>query len=182
MVCERTVEAARQALGRLQPATLFAASQRFPGHTLNRRSLMPDGRVSMALEPDGFVLERGPVDDTLTLLLWRDQQGHALASVLHFACHGTAVCTQAIGGDIPGALARHVAGLFGAPCLYLQGAAGDSGPLVVSSDRANMLAWLDPFMCHRRFTVKHLLFACESVCGRVCRQPADEFSGCHDHT
>jgi hypothetical protein len=143
---------------------------------------MPDGRVSMALEPDGFVLERGPVDDTLTLLLWRDQQGHALASVLHFACHGTAVCTQAIGGDIPGALARHVAGLFGAPCLYLQGAAGDSGPLVVSSDRANMLAWLDPFMCHRRFTVKHLLFACESVCGRVCRQPADEFSGCHDHT
>ena len=66
MLCEHTVQAAQQAIQSLRPASLYAASYRIPGHTINRRALMADGRVSMALEPDGFVLERGPVDDTLT--------------------------------------------------------------------------------------------------------------------
>ncbi len=147
-ICERTVEATRQALESLQPATLAAASLRVPGHTVNRRALMADGRISMALEPDGFVLERGPVDDTLTLLLFSNQAQQAIASVLHFACHGTAMCTQHIGGDIPGALARHVGQIFHAPCLYIQGASGDISPLAVSAGRAEMLAWLAPFLKH----------------------------------
>ncbi len=148
LLCDRTVQAARQSLQTLRPAALHATSCRVPGHTINRRALMAAGRVSMALEPDGFVLERGPVDDTLTLLVFRDFEGSDIAAVLHFACHGTAVCTQHIGGDIPGALARHISASIGAPCLYLQGAAGDISPLAVSAGRDEMMAWLEPFVPH----------------------------------
>jgi hypothetical protein len=146
LVRERTVKAAQQAVRSLRPASLFATSARIPGYTINRRALMPDGRVSMALEPDDFVLERGPIDDTMTLLVWRDTRGSNIAAILHFACHGTAVCTQAIGGDIPGALARHVGDILDTPCLYVQGAAGDIGPKVVSAGRAEMLDWLKPLL------------------------------------
>jgi hypothetical protein len=148
MLCERTLQAARHAIRSLQPASLHAASYRIPGHTINRRALLADSRVSMVLEPDGFVLERGPVDDTLTLLLFRDSASRAIASVLHFACHRTAMCTQHIGGDIPGALARHVTELLGTPCLYIQGAAGDINPSALSADREEMLAWLEPFIAN----------------------------------
>ena len=147
-LCTQTVQAARHAIQTLRPASLYAASNRVPGHTINRRALLADGRVSMALEPDGFVLERGPVDDTLTLLVFRDSEGANIAALLHFACHGTAVCTQHMGGDIPGALARHISELLDVPCLYLQGAAGDISPLAVSAGREEMQAWLGPFMAH----------------------------------
>ena len=148
LLCARTVQAAQQALQSLSPASLHAASYRIPGHTINRRALLADGRVSMALEPDGFVLERGPVDDTLTALRFRDPAGKTIAAVLHFACHGAAVCTQQIGGDIPGALARRVADLLDGPCLYVQGATGDIGPRAVSAERAAMEDWLGPFTRH----------------------------------
>jgi hypothetical protein len=82
MLCERSVQAP-VAVQSLRPASLHAASYRIPGHTVNRRALLADGRVSMALEPDGLVMERGPVDDTLTVLLFRDPAGRAIAAVLH---------------------------------------------------------------------------------------------------
>lgn len=144
----RTVAAARQALERLSPAALYIATLRVPGLTYNRRAVLLDGRVSMALEPDGPVLERGPVDDTLTVLVWRDARGKNLAGVVHFACHGVAVCTQAIGGDIPGELTRRLERLIDAPCLFLQGAAGDINPLTVAAGRPAMRAWTEQFAAH----------------------------------
>ncbi len=41
-----------------------------------------------------------------TLLVWRDDSGKAVSAAVHFPCHGDLVCTQAIGGDIPGELSR----------------------------------------------------------------------------
>ena len=144
----RTVEAAQLALARLQPVTLQEASLRLPGLTYNRRAVLADGRVSMALEPAAPIIARGPVDDRLVILLWHDRRGRKVAAALHFACHGVAVCTQAIGGDVPGELSRRVGVLLGVPCLYLPGAAGDINPLTVSAGRAEMLAWVDRVMAH----------------------------------
>jgi hypothetical protein len=149
LVCERTVEAARRALERLQPASLYFASFRIPGFTYNRRALLADGRVTMTPEPDAPVLERGPVDDTLTALVWRNEQGENIAAALHFACHGTVVCTQGIGGDVPGALSRGAEEILHAPCLFLQGAAGDINPLTsISADRAGLMSWVERFSVH----------------------------------
>jgi hypothetical protein len=149
LVCERTAEATRQALTHLRPASLHVASFRVPGYTYNRRAVLTDGRVTMVPEPDAPVLERGPVDDTLTVLVWRDSQGETIATALHFACHGTAVCTQGIGGDVPGALARRAEAIFHAPCMFLQGAAGDTNPLTtISADRAGLMSWAEKFAVH----------------------------------
>ena len=149
LVCERTVEAARRALERLQPASLYFASFRIPGFTYNRRAVLANGRVTMTPEPDAPVLERGPVDDTLTTLVWRNEQGENISAVLHFACHGTVVCTQGIGGDVPGALSRCAEEILHAPCLFLQGAAGDINPLTsISADRAGLMSWVEKFAVH----------------------------------
>jgi hypothetical protein len=66
--------------------------------------------------------------------------------LVHFACHGAAVCSQKIMGDIPGEIISRVGELFNAPCLYLQGATGDINPLVISATRPSMLAWVDQLM------------------------------------
>lgn len=144
----QTVAAAESALKTLQPVTLHQAILSMPGLTYNRRAVLADGRVSMALEPDAPVLERGPLDDRLTVLLWRDRRGHNVAAALHFACHGVAMCTQAVGGDIPGELSRRVGDMLGVPCLFLPGASGDINPTVVAASRAEMLAWGDRAMSH----------------------------------
>lgn len=146
LVCDQAAAAAEQALGRLAPTSLYINTLRIPGLTYNRRAVLPDGRVSMAPVPDAPVLERGPVDDTLTALVFRDKKGKNQAVVIHFACHGAAVCTQFIQGDIPGEIAQRVSEIFGAPCMYLQGSTGDINPLVISGERSAMLTWMDRLM------------------------------------
>lgn len=158
----QTVAAVESALRTLQPVTLYQAILPMPGLTYNRRAVLADGRVSMALEPDAPALERGPLDDRLTVLLWRDRQGHNVAAALHFACHGVAMCTQSIGGDIPGQLSQRVGDMLGVPCLFLPGAAGDINPTVVAAGRAEMLAWADRAMSHL-----------ESLSGQFRFVPAD---------
>lgn len=146
LLAERSAQAASLALENLQPAELFGTERRLPGLTYNRRAVLADGRVSISPQPDGPVLERGPLDDRLTLLLWRSPQGKALAGLVHFACHGVGVLSQAIGPDIPGELAGRIGELVGAPCLYLQGAAGDVNPTTVTASRGEMLEWVERAM------------------------------------
>ncbi|RPJ51722.1 MAG: hypothetical protein EHM21_02030 [Chloroflexi bacterium] len=142
----QTVNAARQALDRCAPANLHVASQHIAGLTYNRRALLEDGRVSMALEPDAPVLVRGPVDDLLTLLVWKNPDtGSPLAGMVHFACHGVALCTQAISGDIPGQIMQHFEHILQAPCLFLQGASGDVNPIAAAGERPAMLNWCAAF-------------------------------------
>ncbi len=144
LLCSQTVVAAREALGKLADAQLSSASRHLPGLTYNRRAVLADGRVSMALQPDAEVLRRGPVDDRLTLLQWRERgTGRPLAAVVHLACHGVALCTRAVSGDIPGELSRRVEQQSGVPCLFLQGASGDVNPTCVTTDHPTMLAWCD---------------------------------------
>jgi hypothetical protein len=148
LLSARTVEAAQAALTTLQPVILQQAEVHIPDLTYNRRAVLADGRVSMAPQPDAPVIERGAVDDRLVVLLWQNLQGRNVAAALHFTCHGVAVCTQAIGGDIPAELSSRVGTLLDVPCLFLPGAGGDINPLAVSAGRADMLAWVDRFMAH----------------------------------
>jgi hypothetical protein len=148
-VCDQTVRAAKEAVHRLADTSLHMGSIRIPGLTYNRRAVLADGAVSMALAPTQVVLERGPVDDTFTALVFRSPEGENQAVIVHFACHGAAVCSQQIQGDIPGEVIKRVAEIFNAPCIYLQGSAGDINPLAISADRESMLAWVDrltPFL------------------------------------
>ena len=147
-LCDQTVEAALRALSLLKPAFLYFTSLQIPGFTYNRRALLADGRVSMAQYPDIPVLDRGPVDSTLTAMVWRDQGGKNIAVIVHFACHAAAMATQAISADIPGEISRRMSELFDAPCIYLQGTTGDVNAVVISADKPAMMAWIEPFWEH----------------------------------
>lgn len=146
LLCNQTIDSVQQAIKSMTPVTLHYHSLRIPGLTYNRRAVLTDGQVSMALKPDAPVLMRGPVDDHLTVLIWRDRNGKNIAAALHFACHGDAVCTQGIGGDVPGELSRRLGSILKAPCLFLQGAAGDINPSTVAASRTEMLSLSEQFM------------------------------------
>ena len=144
----QSVLAAQEALRSLRPARLYAAERRLPGLTYNRRALLSDGRVSLAPQPDLPVVRRGPLDERMTILLWSDLSGRNLAGLVHYACHGVAVRSQAIGADIPGALAMRISQQLGAPCLFLQGSAGDVNPTAVTTGSAGLQTWIETALSH----------------------------------
>jgi neutral ceramidase len=146
-LCQRTLQAVQEALRQARPATLRVAAQAIDGLTYNRRALLADGRVSIAYDPDQAVVERGPLDNTLTLLVWSETTApdRALAALVNFACHGVALLTQAVSGDLPGQIMQQMEEKFGAPCLFLQGPAGDVNPTTVAGERPAMLAWAGRF-------------------------------------
>jgi hypothetical protein len=142
-VASQSVVAAGQAFKALCLAKLYTAELSLPGLTYNRRALLSDGRVSIMPVPDRPVVRRGPLDNRLTLLVWRDMAGRNIAGLIHYACHGVAVLSQAVGGDIPGALVAKIGEKLDAPCLFLQGAAGDVNPTTVTAGSAELSAWID---------------------------------------
>jgi hypothetical protein len=98
----------------LQPARLGVASKEVPFNR-NRHSRQPDK----------------PVDRELLVLRVEDASGKPIAHAVNFAAHPTmqSALVNKFSADYPGALAAHVEKeTGGAPCLFLQGAAGDLSP------------------------------------------------------
>lgn len=145
MVAERTTTAVHSAINELQPANAFLCQKEIHGLTYNRRAVLIDGRVTMAIQPDGEVVERGPVDPLLTQIVFRNLGGKNIAGITHFSCHGVAICTMGITHDAPGRISREIETLIGAPCLLLQGGAGDINPTIVSVSHNNLDGWSDNF-------------------------------------
>jgi hypothetical protein len=82
----------------------------------------------------------------MTLLVWQNLQGKNVVALTSYACHGVGVLSQGLGSDIPGALAESIGHQLGAPCLFLQAAAGDVNPTTVTATRSEMLAWVEHTM------------------------------------
>jgi hypothetical protein len=97
----------------LQPARLGVASREV---TLNRN------RHSRRADK--------PVDRELVVVRIEDHQGKPIAHLVNFAAHPTMLPAKLceFSADYPGILARYVEAETGAPCLFLQGAAGDLSP------------------------------------------------------
>ena len=71
-----------------------------------------------------------PVDRELLVLRVEDLSGKPIAHAVNFAAHPTMLPAELMkfSADFPGAMAKHVEAQTGAPCLFLQGAAGDLSP------------------------------------------------------
>lgn len=71
-----------------------------------------------------------PVDRELMVLRVEDLSGKPIAHAVNFAAHPTMhpAGLMQFSADYPGAMAKHVEAETGAPCLFLQGAAGDLSP------------------------------------------------------
>jgi len=80
----------------------------------------------VGLNPDEFV------DRELPVLRIDDAQGRPMAVVVNFQCHGTVLGyeNKIASGDWPAAMRKTVEEAYpGAVCLFLQGAAGNQGPV-----------------------------------------------------
>lgn len=68
-----------------------------------------------------------PTDAELLVLRVEDMKGKPIAHAVNFAAHPTMHPAELMkfSADFPGAMAKHVEAETGAPCLFLQGAAGD---------------------------------------------------------
>ncbi|HYH64538.1 MAG TPA: neutral/alkaline non-lysosomal ceramidase N-terminal domain-containing protein [Urbifossiella sp.] len=71
-----------------------------------------------------------PVDRELLVLHVEDAKGKSIADAVNFAAHPTTLPANLMrfSADFPGVMAKHVEAATGAPCLFLQGAAGDLSP------------------------------------------------------
>jgi neutral ceramidase len=71
-----------------------------------------------------------PVDRELTVLRVEAADGKPIAHAVNFAAHPTMLPASLMkfSADYPGAMARAVEAATSAPCLFLQGAAGDLSP------------------------------------------------------
>src|SRR6185369_8168256 len=72
----------------------------------------------------------GPLDRTLSLVLFRDAERKSIATLFQVACHAVSIypSNPAISADWPGATARKMADALGGECLFLQGCCGDINP------------------------------------------------------
>ena len=124
-VSERAAELVNEALSKLAPADIVYGT----------------GRCNLAANRDFFDAATkqfvcgfnpaAPADDTVTLARVTDSDGRLLATIVNYACHPTTLAwdNTLISPDYVGALREVVERETGAPCLFLQGASGDLGPL-----------------------------------------------------
>src|SRR5690606_36189791 len=93
------------------------------------------------LEGPGIVVGYDPsteVDDTLLVGRATDSDGRIIATLVNYACHPTTLgwANKAISPDYVGAMREVVEqATGGAPCLYLNGAAGELAPRQQYTDR-----------------------------------------------
>ncbi|MDA0333879.1 MAG: hypothetical protein O2782_01815 [bacterium] len=99
------------------------------------------GRCDLALHRDARDDDRGifvcgpdpggPSDDTITVIRATDDGGRPVAHVINYACHPTTLAwdNRLISPDYIGAMREVIEDQTGAPAVFVQGAAGDLGPV-----------------------------------------------------
>lgn len=78
----------------------------------------------------GYVPEK-PADDTVVVARVTADDGSTLATLVNYACHPTTLAwdNRLISPDYIGALREEVERATGAPCVFVQGASGELGPV-----------------------------------------------------
>lgn len=120
---EKLVAVARDALARLEPATLRWGSG-VTHFTMNRREFTDKG-VILGVNP------RGPVDRSVPVLRIDGADGKARAVLFGYACHGTTNPSNHLGvsPDYPGYARAVIEEHFpGAQALFIAGCGGDANP------------------------------------------------------
>jgi len=114
-----------EAVESLRPARLAAGTGRCE-IAVNRRFRRPeDGAVVVGRNPDG------PVDHEVGVVRVDGTDGEPIATLLDYACHPITVGPDCdlLTPDYPGQAKRTVETATESTCLFLQGAAGDVGPV-----------------------------------------------------
>jgi hypothetical protein len=91
---------------------------------VNRRFRAPDGSIVVGRNWNGVA------DRTVSVIRFDDLEENPVATILHYACHGTTMAwqTELFTPDFPGPAREVVEREVGGTCLFLQGAAGNLHP------------------------------------------------------
>lgn len=119
----RLVEAAREAVSRLEPVTVgYGTTESYVG--VNRRQQMRDGTVELGQNPHGCM------DPEMTILAFRSiSTGKGVFNLIHYGCHGTSAgCNHEISRDWSGIMIDRVEAETGILTAFWNGAIGDIGP------------------------------------------------------
>lgn len=109
-VADKLGELAQQAISNARP-TRLSSGTRETTMNRNRQSKRSDAQV----------------DRELRVIRFDDLDGKPIVTLVNFAAHPTMLDAKLLefSADYPGAMAKHVERVTGAPCLFLQGASGD---------------------------------------------------------
>lgn len=126
-VSDALAELLVQAAGTMQPVRLGVGKA--PLDIAHNRRVVKDGQCWMRWR-NIEKLPSGPLDPELTVLHLETLEGMAVATLAHHACHPVIFGpdNKEYSADWPGVMCREVGKRTGAPCLFLQGAAGDINP------------------------------------------------------
>lgn len=121
---EKAVAASMQAIRSSAPARV-AVGRGISDIGINRDLRLPDGRTVAGPNPSGHA------DRTVGVVRIEREDGAPVAVLVNYACHPTVLGpgNRLVSPDYPGSTKRVVEQLTGATCLFLQGAAGDMGPI-----------------------------------------------------
>ncbi|MSU69879.1 MAG: hypothetical protein EXS39_03705 [Opitutaceae bacterium] len=121
------IEAAREAIRRLQPAKVWAGRGYCDSVSYNRRFPMPTGGVKFSRHHAEGRQGGKFFDPTIDLLRFDDTQGRTLGAIFNFCCHpATMINDRMISPDWVGTARAHIEeAIGGAPAMYVQGFCGD---------------------------------------------------------
>jgi hypothetical protein len=118
------IEAIVEARSALRPARITYGYGRC-ALAANRDFWAPDiGRYACGYNP------AAPADDTVLVARVTGEDGAMIATLVNYACHPTTLAWQnrLLSPDYVGAMRETLESIYGAPCMFLYGAAGDLGP------------------------------------------------------
>jgi hypothetical protein len=162
-----SVKAAIAANKSLQPVTLEVGRASVPEWQFNRRARRPDGTVETIFVPvDPYTmpagLRFGPMDPTLTILVFKDQKHSPAVTLFNYPCHAVSIYTsgitykagaapsdftyiinsKAVSADWPGYATEQIETRLGGQAIFLQGCAGDLVPARRGTDAAKEMGAL----------------------------------------
>jgi len=126
MLANAAENAATEAFAKLTPASI-AMGRSTCDIGMHRRRMF-DGEIRMMPNPNG------PKDPEIIVVRFaRADDGHDIASLVHFACHPTSSGEARVSADYPGTVTARTAAALDddAIVLFLQGCAGDVRPAMI---------------------------------------------------
>jgi hypothetical protein len=143
---EATAQSLQRAVADLEECTIFAGTGHLDQLGWNRRGMRRDGSCQMywgSWNAD-FTGVEGPRDGQVGVLFARRPDGQIKLIIPSFATHPTCVESECFySADIPGEVRRVLRAVLGASVgvVYLTGAAGNTSPVVMEANPANLQPW-----------------------------------------
>jgi hypothetical protein len=139
LLTERIVQSAIEANLNSFAANVSLSARPVPDVVYNRRPLLKNGRIPELHQPlsKDLLADPGPVNDTMTIVKFRANDGRLIGGLCHFGIHGVAVqCSELISSDCMGRAIQRAEAGSDAVLLHLSGACGDIDPIAMGSDEA----------------------------------------------